>query len=535
MAAYTGPFEDIKREIQEEVARGLETLLAGLDADRGKEIRQVEKAVWALVLKIGRLLMAMLVAECCRRTTTAELSTKGLRPSQVQMRTDGEYTPSMMTTFGPVRFPLFAYFVKDRFRMGKKKTYVPARAIFPLVGKCKTSPLCLEWEARLGADHAFRMAQEELAFFTHGATSVEDNTIERHMLKISSAISQDWLYLPSDEIRKVLANRATRDAVSGLPALYMSSDAHSLRRYVSDTWDAQWKMSNGIRLWCIDRHTGETIHLGGEFTWGDCRHVATLFAGLISKGILPADGDYGEGVRARLIWLSDGMPWFEDHILPLFDRNAVEVILDVYHMLDRLKTYAAAVFKGRPKEKAKWCARIDAELLGPSKCKTTASKKRKGHKKTAREARCPDWDLRLASDLPEDSLTPQSIVSLIAETDETIAAWPQAKQQDLREAQKSLVNYVEKNAYRANYAAYRYRKLQIGSGAMESIHRSGSQLRTKRPGARWLPETSQAIFNWRMLKIVGRWEEFWSQPGLEMKFAGIWGESPVQYELHDAA
>ena len=42
---------------------------------------------------------------------------------------------------------------------------------------------------------------------------------------------------------------------------------------------------------------------------------------------------------------------------------------------------------------------------------------------------------------------------------------------------------------------------------MESMHRTGSQARLKRPGAKWLAEKAQAIFDWRMLKLVGRWDD----------------------------
>ena len=42
--------------------------------------------------------------------------------------------------------------------------------------------------------------------------------------------------------------------------------------------------------------------------------------------------------------------------------------------------------------------------------------------------------------------------------------------------------------------------------------RQGSQERLKRAGARWLPETLEAMFRLRMLEIVGRWNEWWSQP-----------------------
>ena len=64
------------------------------------------------------------------------------------------------------------------------------------------------------------------------------------------------------------------------------------------------------------------------------------------------------------------------------------------------------------------------------------------------------------------------------------------------------------------YKAYLARGFQIGSGAMESLHRTGCQLRTKIPGAKWLAETAQAIFDLRMLHLVGNWEAFWNQPDL---------------------
>lgn len=78
----------------------------------------------------------------------------------------------------------------------------------------------------------------------------------------------------------------------------------------------------------------------------------------------------------------------------------------------------------------------------------------------------------------------------------------------------TMLNYFENNAERMDYDQYRQRGFQIGSGAMESLHRTASQLRLKIPGARWLESTSQAIFNLRMMQIAGRWSEFWNQPDL---------------------
>ena len=51
-------------------------------------------------------------------------------------------------------------------------------------------------------------------------------------------------------------------------------------------------------------------------------------------------------------------------------------------------------------------------------------------------------------------------------------------------------------------------------GAMESLHRTGSQARLKRAGCHWTEEVAQAILNLRMLGLSGRWKEYWSQPEL---------------------
>ena len=111
--------------------------------------------------------------------------------------------------------------------------------------------------------------------------TVEDTTIARHAVMVGNLIDRQWLYRPLAEVREGLAQRATRDTESGKPIMSASTDAHAQRRYVDETWDAEWKMANGIRLWCVDRSTGATIHIGGEYTWGDCGQVGAAFAALI--------------------------------------------------------------------------------------------------------------------------------------------------------------------------------------------------------------------------------------------------------------
>jgi hypothetical protein len=77
------------------------------------------------------------------------------------------------------------------------------------------------------------------------------------------------------------------------------------------------------------------------------------------------------------------------------------------------------------------------------------------------------------------------------------------------------------NQDRIAYTTYLAQGYQIGSGAMESLHRTGSQHRLKLPGASWLPHTSQAIFNIRMMRMAGNEEHFWNQPDLEPRLGAI--------------
>ena len=64
-----------------------------------------------------------------------------------------------------------------------------------------------------------------------------------------------------------------------------------------------------------------------------------------------------------------------------------------------------------------------------------------------------------------------------------------------------------------NYGDLRNRGYSVGSGAMESQHRFGSQIRLKRAGCRWTAEVAEGILNVRMLTLSGRWDEFWGVLG----------------------
>ena len=102
-------------------------------------------------------------------------------------------------------------------------------------------------------------------------------------------------------------------------------------------------------------------------------------------------------------------------------------------------------------------------------------------------------------------------------------------------AREKLVAQIAKNAMRIDYRAFLARGLQIGSGAMESIHRSGSQVRLKLSGARWLEETSQAVLQLRMLELSGRWDEFWNRPDLPAQLVRAFKRRPANHPTLEAA
>jgi hypothetical protein len=469
----------------------------------------MEEHIWDTVLSSAQLLMSCAMSLQCRKATEADIAARGLDEDQVRLRNEADYWMTMTTTFGPVSFFSFAY--RDPSSGVATVTRTPAREeVFPLHQHCRSSELCLEWETRLGCEMPFRHAQQGLTYFTHGAVTMEDTTIASHLLTVSQLVDRSWLYQEPEKIREVLRERATRDLETGKPIIYFSTDAHALRRYVDDTWDAAWKMANGLRLWCVDRRNGAIIHLGGEFTWGDCNKVAEIIDWLVDSGHVPADGDYGGGVEASIAVVIDGMPWFEDHVVPKF--SAPVVILDAYHAMEHLQDYANARF-GKGSEQARkyydHCIRL---LLGRRPKKRSKPRKKGSIEVVNAEQDAPEivsvppWLAWEASDHCPSAI--EVLIEMLSFEDVSIY---------YEDDRDDLVDYLKNNAYRMDYRRYRALGYQIGSGAMESLHRTGSQKRLKIPGARWLPETSQALFDLRMLYLCGRWEEFWHQEGLRDK------------------
>lgn len=466
--------------------------------EEGVTARSAESEVWRVVLELGRGLLVAMLSACCFARTAREVANRGwAMPNHeepgdmpvVRVRRDRDYRAKLHTTFGRVEVPLWAV------RAPQGATLNPGRAFFPHYPRMRSSDLLVEWECTLAAEHPFRRAAEALGFFTHGAADVEDTTIQRHAVAVGAGIPKAWGYQRPAKIREILETRATCDLDTGRPIVYASTDAHALSRFVDGTWSPKWKMTNGIRLWAVDKRTGRIIHLGGEYTWGDCLEVRHRFEWLDEQGILPFDGDYGEDVVAQVVLITDGLDWIQQYISTLFPEGTVHV-LDAYHAVQQASEAIRAVFPGKANERrVRTWIRKARRALG-FRNRRDRARQRCGPRRGRRRDRASGLD--------------GSGERLLEEVLQPLLERAKRGRTRLRQA----MAYVERNLFRLDFGALRTRGFQIGSGAMESLHRTGSQLRLKRAGCHWTAEAAQAILNLRMLQLSGRWAEYWHQPEL---------------------
>jgi hypothetical protein len=478
----------VNHELSQMLSDLVKPLLAGAEIGAFGP-REAELRVWSMLLAVGNSALSAVLAAMCRgETERAALRDEALH--DLKPRMDADYTAKIKTTLGPVQFPWFA--VRD----WNGKTIVPARRLFPLREVARVSELMLEWECQAAADHPFRKAADSLMYFTHGAVKMEDTTIERHAILAGASIAPEWLYRSPKNIRTILQDRATLDAATGRPFVYVSTDAHALRLFGDETWAADWKMVNGIRVWCKDRHTDATIHVGGEFTAGNCHEVVRRLRRLSASGILPFDGDFGDGLKAQIAVLTDGLPWIAEHVLPLYPGSLAS--LDPFHVVEQVADAARAAL---PTHQVNALITRARHAVGMRE-RRGRTWLRKGNRRTLHKTRRSGMNgsgRRLLQEVLEPLLP-------------TLTRG--------KKRFKQVIRYVGNNIYRMEYGALRTRGAQIGSGAMESLHRTGSQTRLKRAGSRWRPEVAEAILKLRMLMLAERWSEFWNRPETAERIAG---------------
>jgi len=160
-----------------------------------------------------------------------------------------------------------------------------------------------------------------------------------------------------------------------------------------------------------------------------------------------------KALGSRLVVVTDGALWIRNWITKAYPKATQ--ILDFYHAVEHLGKLGEHIKSEPPK----------------------------------------DWVKRYA-----DQLLKEGGISVIR----SLRTMPM-KDPEAVKRKDQVIKYFESNAYRMNYPAYDKKGYYIGSGAIESAHRTVIQKRLKLAGQRWSMEGAQQVLNLRVLRMSGKW------------------------------
>jgi hypothetical protein len=175
------------------------------------------------------------------------------------------------------------------------------------------------------------------------------------------------------------------------------------------------------------------------------------------SGVIDSYGD----LKDRLVFINDGAAWIREWTVAERSRSIADnypsavSVLDYYHALEYLYEFAEKAFPGAPCEKEQWCSR--------------------------------QKELPLASGV-------KTVLDNISSS--------KAKEAD----KKKITTYYGNNKGRMKYGQYRNIGCGIiGSGAIESAHRTVIQKRMKLSGQRWSFNGAKNMLRLRVISMNRQW------------------------------
>jgi Uncharacterised protein family (UPF0236) len=248
-----------------------------------------------------------------------------------------------------------------------------------------------------------------------------------------------------EELGKTISKTRTLTPVESEDILYAQADGSMIF-----TRDDDWKEVKVGRIFkssdCIDPNGKQSWIRHSQYVahLGNCKQFTTQMDDIID--------DYGN-LKKRLVFISDGAPWIRNWIEDSFP-DAIS-ILDYFHVLEHLSQFSNNFFKNKEEEK-QWLEEQKKLLM--------------------------------------DSQVNQVIknIELLASND--LLA-------------KKLITYYETNKNRMDYKTYKQIGCGIiGSGAIESAHRTVIQKRMKQSGQRWSCNGAKNMLNIRVTNMNDKWE-----------------------------
>jgi hypothetical protein len=210
-----------------------------------------------------------------------------------------------------------------------------------------------------------------------------------------------------------------------------------------------------IHFW-KHKKSGERRHriLNREYValLGNCHNFTKYFMALAISN--------GYGVYENTVIISDGATWIKNMVYEHFKNTTY--ILDFYHLKEHVSNFAKEIFNNDQEKLSNWTDHISKLLLKSKK----------------------DVVIKEILNFGEDKL---------------------------KKCKSNLVKYIENHKDCIDYATYKEKGYFIGSGAIESGHRTVLQRRMKQPGMRWNPDTAQY-----MLTLMAKYK------------SKLWGEGIVK-------
>jgi hypothetical protein len=291
--------------------------------------------------------------------------------------------------------------------------------------------------------------QELMTYAGHIECYAKSNEILQHFLSIEVSPSQ--VYRVTDTVSESLKPEDERlerllPPLSKEDVLYVEIDGSMVCTREKEPW--------------------KEVKLGRLFKGSDCLNPNSNASYLSHSQYVAHLGnstDFGEKLQGvidsygnlnhRLVFITDGAAWIREWIADHYPLSTA--ILDFYHAMEHLHQFADAAFARSPDGKKQWCE----------------------HQK----------ELLLSSE----------IETVIANIDSA-----QAGEAD----RKKLITCYQNNRKRMRYK--QFKKIGcgiIGSGAIESAHRTVIQKRMKLSGQRWSRPGAENMLRLRVLSMNKQW------------------------------
>jgi hypothetical protein len=414
-----------------------------LSGEGPKSGREMERRIRETLLGLGRFLMGVWLRLQDGAYPESEIRCRCGEKAQYQCRREG----TLLTLLGTLQYKR-AYYLCAHCHQGT----------YPLDEKLGLRPgqLSAELERLVGMTGALMAFMKGQELFTEltlvGISPQSMDKATQNMGAEVVRLEEEWREASADGLLLTRQERAEKDG----RRLYGTLDAtkvHTDERQAEG--DEGWRDLKVGAWFESDAPPPETPQEDWDIKARDITYFCDFAEAKEFGKLLWATGIQREALRAtELVFLGDGAEWIWNLVQEHFPR-AVQIV-DWFHAAERLTMVAKATFSDENARKV-WLDNMRQSL----------------------------WDGQ---------------VFTVIRTCQALA--DEGHHEEARQA----ATYFTNNAARMNYATYRHKGYQIGSGTVESACKQLGILRMKVPGAVWSLQGARLTAKARAALLSNQWE-----------------------------